>query len=268
MRKRIVLAGTVIGTAAGIGIGRLARWRRTWGIDPSEAAKPLPGDDLVPVSTAIETRGITRDAPPDAVWPWLVQMGFGRGGWYSYDQLDMGGTSATTLVPEWAEIGVGDIMPTTPGTGFAVRVVDPGHALVLFSDTALVESQMAPVAEAEAVPPGLVASGAFLRTAPQDFSASWAFVLEPLEGGRTRLIERFRVRFGAGGPQFRVIAPVMGFGVFVMMRRQMLGIRDRAVLTAVAPALPRPTAATQERPQANRRAIEPAGRTEVLVTAT
>jgi hypothetical protein len=266
MRMRIVLAGTVIGTATGIGLSRVARWRRTWGIDPSEAAKPLPGDDLVPVTTAIETRGITIDAPPDAVWPWLVQMGFGRGGWYSYDQLDMGGTSATTLVPEWTDLAVGDIMPTTPETGFAIRILDPGRALVLFSDTALVESQMAPVAKAEAVPPGLAASSAFLRTAPQDFSASWAFVLEPVDGGRTRLIERFRVRFGVGGPQFRLIGPIMGFGVFLMVRRQMLGIRDRAVLTAVAPALPPRMLAKNERPKANGRAIEPAGRTEVLVS--
>ena len=121
MRLRIAIAGTVIGTAAGVGIARVARWRRTWGIDPSEAAKPLPGDDLVPVSTAIETRGITIDAPPDAVWPWLVQMGFGRGGWYSYDQLDMGGTSAVTLNPEWATLATGDIMPTGPGPGSRSR---------------------------------------------------------------------------------------------------------------------------------------------------
>src|SRR6187455_2372327 len=134
MRVRIAIAGTVIGTAAGITLSRVVRSRRTWGIDPSETIKPLPGDALVPVSTAIETRGITIDAPPDAVWPWLVQMGFGRGGWYSYDQLDMGGSSAATLNPDWASVAVGDILPTSPGTGFEVKVVEPGHALVLFSD--------------------------------------------------------------------------------------------------------------------------------------
>jgi hypothetical protein len=267
MRMRIALAGTVIGTATGIGLSRVARWRRTWGMDPSEAAKPLPGDDLVPVTTAIETRGITIDAPPDAVWPWLVQMGFGRGGWYSYDKLDMGGTSAVTLNPEWATLSIGDIVPTGPGTGFEVKVVEPGRSLVLFSDTALVEGQMTAVAEAAPVPPGLVASGAFLRTAPQDFSASWAFVLEPLEGGRTRLVERFRVRFGAGGPQFRVIGPIMGFGVFVMMRQQMLGIRDRAIVTAVAQRLPEPEIAKPKHTPANGRVSDPAARAEVLVSA-
>jgi hypothetical protein len=266
MRVRIAIAGTVIGTAAGITFGRLATWRRTWGIEPSEATKPLPGDDLVQATTAIETRGITIDAPPEAVWPWLVQMGFGRAGWYSYDQLDMRGTSAVKLIPEWNSLAVGDIVPTSPGTGFEVRAIEPGHALVLFTDTALVASQAETARDAGPTPPGLAASGAFLGTAPQDFAASWAFVVEPLSDGRTRLIERFRVRFGAGGPQFRVIGPVMGFGVFVMMRRQMLGIRDRAVLTAVAPRPATPVTLTPERVRANGRALEPAGRTEVLAS--
>ncbi len=268
MRVRIAIAGTVIGAAAGITISRLATWRRTWGIIPNEATKPLPGDDLVPETTAIETRGITIDAPPEAVWPWLVQMGFGRAGWYSYDQLDMGGSSAVKLVPDWSRLAVGDIVPTSPGTGFEVRAIEPGHALVLFSDTALVKSQAEAATEAGPTPPGLAASGAFLGTAPQDFAASWAFVVEPLTGGRTRLIERFRVRFGAGGPQFRVIGPMMGFGVFVMMRRQMLGIRDRAVLTVVAPRPVEPVTRPPERPRANGRAVEPAGRTEVVASAS
>ena len=126
---------------------------------------------------------------------------------------------------------------------------------------------MTPAADPASVPAGLAASGAFLRTAPEDFAASWAFVLEPVEGGRTRLIERFRVRFGAGGPQFRVIGPIMGFGVFVMMRRQMLGIRDRAIVTAVAPRLPEPETAKPARTPANGRVSDPTARTEVLVAA-
>src|SRR3954466_11213703 len=105
----------------------------------------------------------------------------------------------------------------------------------------------------ESVPAGLAASGAILRTTPQDFSASWAFLLEPLDGGRTRLIERFRVRFGTGGPQFRIIGPMMAFGVFVMMRRQMIGIRDRAILTAVARPLPDDAPVTPHRPPTNGR---------------
>jgi hypothetical protein len=272
MRKRNVIVGAIIGTTAGIGISRTVRTWRTWGIDPLEAKKPLAGDELIPVPSAIETRSITIDAPPAAVWPWLVQMGYGRGGWYSYDQLDMRGTSAAKILPEYQAIAVGDIVPTSPTTGFIVREVEPGRALVLFSDTALVRSQAAAAAEDVAigqqrVPAGLAASGAFLGKTPQEFAASWAFTLEPLDGGQTRLIERFRVRFDGAAPAFRLIGPVMGFGVFVMVRRQLLGIRERAELTAIAPpferAEVRPTEVKPTVP-ANGRSVEHAPKREII----
>ena len=273
MRKRIAIVGAVIGTTAGIGIGRTIRTWRTWGIDPLEAKKPLAGDELIPVPSAIETRSITIDAPPAAVWPWLAQMGFDRGGWYSYDQLDMRGKSAAKILPEYQTIAVGDIVPTSPTTGFVVRDVQPGRALVLFSDTALVESQTAAAlgsvtASQRPVPAGLAASGAFLGRTPQEFAASWAFTLEPLDGGRTRLIERFRVRFDGAAPAFRLIGPIMGFGVFVMVRRQLLGIRDRAELTAVVPAVkPAEGKATEIKAApapANGRSVELAPKAEIV----
>ena len=265
MRVRIAIAGTVVGTAAGIGIGRAVRWWRTWGFDPKEAARSLPGDELVPTPTAIDTRGITIDAPPQAVWPWLVQMGFDRAGWYSYDQLDMRGKSLETIVPKLQDLAVGDVMPMSPNAGFEVRILDPGRALVLYADTALIERQTASAAhDTTDVPAGLAASGTFLRQTPQEFVASWTFSLEPLDGGRTRLIERFRVRFGPSGPGFRFVGPIMGFGVFVMMQRQMLGIRARALRTALAPPLP-PVTQSPPRGKANGHVVLP-GPTEVLVS--
>ena len=77
---------------------------------------------------------------------------------------------------------------------------------------------------------------------PNDFAASWVFVLEPLDGGRTRLIERFRLRVGAAGPSFRIAGPVIGFGRLRDAPRQMLGIKERAERTAVVtvPASPLP----------------------------
>ena len=237
MRTRIAIAGAVIGTVAGITVSRTIRVWRTWGVDPIEAAKALPGDDLVPVPTAIETRAITVDAPPAAVWPWLAQMGYERGGWYSYDQLDNRGRSLDTIVPAYQSPQVGDIIPVSPDGGFELKVVEPGRAFVLYTDTALVERQGLGAPTPGTVPAGLAASGAMLRQTPREFAASWAFALEPLEGGRTRLIERFRVHFGTGSPAFRVVGPMLGFGVFLMMRRQLLGIAERAVRTAVAPPL-------------------------------
>jgi hypothetical protein len=166
-------------------------------------------------------------------------MGFDRAGWYSYDRLDNRGRSVDTIRPELQATAVGDVVPVSPDGGFEVKVVDPARAFVLFTDTSVMEGQAAAAEHASVtVPAGLAASGAFLRQTPREFAASWAFVLEPLDGGRTRLIERFRVRFGQASPAFRIVGPVLGFGVFVMMQRQMLGIAERAVRTAVAPAQP------------------------------
>ena len=208
-------------------------WWRSWGVDPSESDRPLAGDELVPAPTEIETRGITIDAPPSRVWPWLVQMGFGRAGWYSYDRLDLTGRSTERIVPEWQTITVGDTMPTHPGGGFVVKTTEPEHALVLYLDSAIVQSWTPRTTEhAEGngkTPANLAAAGAFMNAAqPPEFAASWAFVLEPLGEERTRLIERFRINLGGAGPWNRYTTPLMGFGVFVMMRKQMLRIRERA----------------------------------------
>ena len=242
MRVRYMVAGAAIGTMLGVTISRARRWWQTWGIETDEKAKVLAGDDVVTVPVASETRGITIEATPEDVWPWLVQMGFGRAGWYSYDRLDQRGSSAEGIVADWQALKVGDIMPTHPGGGFEVVAVEPGRSLVLRSDTALVTAQAAAAEAAakaktkgagpgvpdETVPAGLQASGAILGATPQQFSASWAFVLEPMPGGRTRLIERFRVWYGESGFGSHVVMPVVGFGVFVMLQKQMVGIKARA----------------------------------------
>jgi hypothetical protein len=230
MRKLATALVLVVGASA-LARATLVPWSRNWGRRGDDGG-PLPGDDLVDGVTAIETRGIDIDATPEDVWPWLVQMGYGRAGWYSYDALDMNAPSADHVRSDLPQLQVGDVMPTHPGGGFAVRLLDAPRALVLYSDTVLVRRQ-AEEAEAASTTEGPVnirATGAFLQSAqPADFAASWAFVLEPTTTGKTRLIERFRVRFGADDrPWLGVTMPVMGFGVFLMMRKQMLGIRDRA----------------------------------------
>ena len=220
--------------AAGVAGYKLAvePWWHSWGIVPEEAARALPGDELIPEAMSSETRGITIAATPEAIWPWLVQMGFGRAGWYSYDAIDMSHASAHEVIPSLQELKVGDLLPVAPGAGFEVRVLEPNRALALFADTELMARQ---VEEAkahpatDATPANLKMAGAFMENAqPQEFSASWAFVLEPIEGGHTRLIERVRTRFGeTDKPWTRFTLPVMGFGVFVMVRRQLLGIKAR-----------------------------------------
>lgn len=207
-------------------------WWKSWGIREDEVTRDLPGDDVIVDANAGETRAITIEAPPAAVWPWLLQMGYGRGGWYSYDAMDMSGASAFRIEPDLQELKVGDVVPTHPGGGFVVSRLEPGRALVLYLDADLVREQ-AEAAKAtgeSAGPANIKATGALLEnTQPTDFSASWAFVLEQMDGDRTRLIERFRVRFGeTDKPWTRFTLPFMGFGVFVMMRKQLLGIKERA----------------------------------------
>ncbi len=225
IRTALLLAG------AGYAGYRLALrpWWDTWGVDPIEAGGPLAGDDLVLAPDHVETRGIDIAAPPEAVWPWLLQMGYGRAGWYSYDRIDMEGGSAEGILPELQGLAVGDVVPTHPDGGMIVREIDPGRALVLCIDDEILASQAraAKAGGTSGAPANLRASGAFMSaaTGPR-FVASWAFVLTPRAGG-SRLVERFRIAFRDGGPSSRVAGPAMGFGVFLMMRKQLLGIRER-----------------------------------------
>ena len=129
---RFAALGAVITVPIGAYAFIVRPWQKNWGVDPAEAAKALPGDDLVPEAGAVETRGITIDATPAEVWPWLAQMGYGRGGWYSYDQLDMKGHSTMEILPEWQGLKVGDIVPTHPDGGFEVRLLEPERALALY----------------------------------------------------------------------------------------------------------------------------------------
>ena len=244
MRAKKLLLGALAATAgAGAAYAFALRpWWRAWGVDPTESDLVFAGDDLVPDATVTETRGVEIGAAPEDVWPWLVQMGYNRAGWYSYDLVDMKGASVDRIVPELQRLAVGDAVPNSPDTAFVVRALDPGRALVLYADEATVQEQVAAArakkAAGEAVeetPANLKAAGRMIPAMP-GFAASWAFVLRPLDDGRrTRLVERFRVRMPAPeGPAANVLGNVFGFGVFAMTRKQMLGIRDRAASALIA----------------------------------
>jgi hypothetical protein len=226
MFGRIALAGTVISGAAAAGFVVARQVWRTWGVDPEEADRTLPGDDLVADANAVETRGIDLDAPPHAVWPWLAQMGYGRAGWYSYDSMDMDKASARTIEPHLETPAVGDIVPTHPGGGFVVKAVEPERSLVLYMDREIAQRQAADQA-VDPSPANLKAAGRFMDSATGDFAASWAFILTPTHSGGTRLIERARARMEAPEGARVILRPILGFGVFVMMRKQLLGIRER-----------------------------------------
>jgi len=237
-RLKFIIFSVVTGMAIAFYL-QLREQQQTWGVVPGDIERPLAGDDLVDDPGIIETRSVSVEAPVSAVWPWLVQMGYGRGGWYSYDRLDMKGHSTDRILPQFQDLAPGDIVPTHSGGGFVAKVVDPGSALVLYLDDELVQSQVdasvaehGPQAQAsidEEVPGGLQFAGALGGMAMPKFRASWAFVLEPeADGQRTRLIERFRVWTAEAGMPQKVGMPVMGLGVFAMTRKHMLGVKERA----------------------------------------
>ena len=209
-----VIAGVI---AAGIAYAAYFRPRiKSWGFDEVEAEKQFPGDELVTDPTSVETRGITIDDTPEKVWPWLVQMGYGRAGWYSYEPLDSKMPSAKEILPEFQELKAGDMMPTYPGFSFEARIVEPGKALVLFTDTALAKTQI----------DSADFKGKERMQEMPDFAASWGFYLEPEGTDKTRLIERFRIQAPKNAPA-PVLSEVLGTGIVLMARKQLIGIKER-----------------------------------------
>jgi hypothetical protein len=199
---------------------RLVRpWHLRWGASDDEVEARLVGDDLVAEPARQCTRAITIAAPPDRVWPWVVQLGADRGGFYSYDWLEnlfaLGIHSADRIVPEWQRREVGDLVyaDATGSGGWYVMAVEPDRVLVL------------QVADVEAGHP-------VRRTEPPWWEFAWTFALRRGPDGTTRLLVRERVAFGKL-PVRLAMAPV-GVVSFVMTRKMMLGITARAERAATA----------------------------------
>ncbi len=211
MRRTAKTATAVLALATGWAVlYRLAlrEWCLTWGATAGEAAESLPGDDLLPRAEIIATRAITIDAPPRAVWPWLAQMGSGRGGAYTYDWIEnlfgMGMHSADEILPEHQDVKVGDAFRLGPGRPFMrFEVVEPDRALVVRFE---------------------------------DGSWVWSFVLRPVAVGRTRLLSRNRIATPGGSIAARLATTyLMEPGSLVMERKMLMGVKQRAERLARQP---------------------------------
>ncbi|PCR89052.1 hypothetical protein CP557_21075 [Natrinema ejinorense] len=184
-------------------------WHRRWGTIEDEARAPLPGDDLLPDATDQVTHAIEIDAPAEAIWPWLVQIGQGRGGFYSYDWLEraVGADihNVDRIIPELQDLEEGDVVRlapedypvSAPESAPEVARLDPERALVLR-------------------PPG------------DPPAWTWAFVLEPTDADTTRLLARTR-----SNPRRSSIARAIDSlfwepAHFVMERKMLHGIKRRA----------------------------------------
>lgn len=177
------------------------RWHLNWGTTSDEAVAPMPGDDRFPKAQFRATRAITIAASPSLVWPWLVQIGSGRAGWYSHDLFDNGGRlSATTIEPAWQDLEVGQWVPMSPKP-------PPTERTAFKVDSFEVDRWL-------------------LWTKPD---STWSWLLAPTGDGGTRLINRIHAVYDWRHPFDAVLGVVlMEFGDFAMNRRMMRGIKSRA----------------------------------------
>jgi proline iminopeptidase len=197
----------------------------TWGASREEVVEPYPGAEIVPDGKRGATMAVTIDAPPKAVWPWLLQLGGDRGGWYSWDLLDNGGRpSADRIHPEWQGLNVGDTVKYWtkrygPVDAWEVAALEPNrflglHGLSDLRGRRLDTKQPRPSAYTEGL---------------------WAFQLKELPGQRTRLViggyETFRPRWIALLVTDWLFPPI----VWVMQAR-MLAVLKRNAERAAAPA--------------------------------
>jgi hypothetical protein len=184
-------------------------WHLRWGATDQEVRGPMPGDDLVPTASFNATRAVTIDAPTELVWPWIVQMGYRRAGFYTYPLLDNAGyDSADRILAEHQPPKVGDWMPmaskVNDTTAFKVAAFELNR---------------------------------WLLWAKPD--STWAWRLVPLAGGRTRVISRLKARYAWEKPGSAILTLVLlEFGDFPMMRRVLHGIKVRAERLALRRAAP------------------------------
>src|SRR5262245_61240041 len=185
----------------------IRRWMNRWGATSSDLSRVMAGDCLLADWTYSGTTAVTINAAPEHIWPWLVQIGYQRGGLYSYDWLDrlfgyLDRPSATRILPEFQHLAVGDRIPLGRGPSWPVAVVEPNRALVL---------DMRNMGGLDWV---------------------WQFGLYPIDESRTRLVSRSRVR--AEAVWARLLTHAIEPAAFLMMRRMLLGLKQRAEALRVA----------------------------------
>jgi hypothetical protein len=194
-------------------------WLSRWGATDADIRQTMPGDELVPSPAFVTTKAVSVQAPPEAIWPWLVQLGVDRGGMYSYLWVEnwllrLGVQNSDEIRPEWQDLRVGDFIRFTPpdyalnpGPGLYVIAVEPNRALI----------------------------GCFgMENSSPDCtkSGTWQFVLAPQSDGATRLILRSNSA-DTGSTLAIVGGKVAQASVFYMERKMLLEIKERAEMQQI-----------------------------------
>jgi hypothetical protein len=201
------LIGIAVLTAAYLFLIR--PWHRNWGASRIEVGQPMPGDELVPRTNYLTTRAVAIKGEPEDIWPWLVQMGYKRGGLYSYDWLDRAAgildrPSAIRILPEFQNLKPGDKIPIGGGPGWLVHSLEPNKSMVL-----------------DIKQPGV--------------HISWSFQIYPADLNLSRLVLRIRGYLEPPGPLLMPLFVLLDPAEFIMVRRMLTGIKQRVERTAGTP---------------------------------
>jgi hypothetical protein len=171
-----------------------------WGATEAETKRHMPGDDEVKRPMSVSTNAVSIRARAADIWPWLVQMGYRRGGMYSYDRIDsllgiLDAPSANRIIPEFQHLAVGDVIPMGKPPSWPVKAIEPNKSLLIVIREPGVE-------------------------------VTWCFMLDEIDDKQTRLVLRVRSRL-ATTPLLLLSLPIMYPGQYLMIRKMLLGIKQR-----------------------------------------
>jgi hypothetical protein len=197
----VLWQGVLGGVAVGLGIVVVGvavylwvvkPWHMRWGATDAEVGQSMAGDELI-LGAEQATRAITIEALPEEVWPWLVQLGYGKAGWYSYDWIDNDfQSSAARIIPGYQDLAVGDKILMMPEMGFVVESIDEPKSIV---------------------------------SVLEDGSTTWCLALYS-DGGASRLVSRWRAKFEKTPTTF-FMTMLSEPGTFIMEQKMLRTIRDR-----------------------------------------
>jgi hypothetical protein len=206
--RRIALALDALTAIPWFVLAPLVRaWHLRWGATDAEVHGPMPGDEVVRRAQFNATRAISLDAPPERVWPWIVQLGYGRAGFYTYDLIDNAGQpSAERILEEYQHPATGDLMP----------MFKELHGLAIAYTVTAFETDKWMVWVHRPQP-------------DEEPDSTWTWRLDAASGGRTRLVTRMKQDYRWETPGLAIFNFVlMEMGDFAMERRMLKGIKRRA----------------------------------------